>query len=127
MEFQIFNKNNEVVLLNDFDKIYCRFNGQEVNPEAYGRWYHLLEPVLHIYADIADRAKGSYLHEGVVFKSPSRKVTMRQVAQCLIIWLGSDIGLNDKIEDLDKRYKYIREFVNFALSHKGEYYFEFSF
>lgn len=127
MTFQIFNQNNEAIFLNDFDEAYCRFNGQEVDPERYGEWYPLLEMIFLTYADIADRAKGSHLHEMTIFRAPSRRVTMRQAAQCLMIWLGSGIGLNDKVEDLDKMYKYIREFVDFALSHKDEYYFEFSF
>lgn len=127
MTFQIFNQNNEALFLNDFDKVYCRFNGQEEDPKRYGKWYTLLEMVFRTYADIADKAVETYLRERVVFKSSSRRVTMRQVTQCLMIWLGSSIGLDDKVEDLDEMYQYIREFVDFALSHKDEYYFEFSF
>lgn len=125
MTFEIFDSHNKLVLLTDFDHLYCTECGVQEDDVHYADWFHLLECVLNTYGCWADEVKEGYFKRKVV--TDSRKLSLLQVAQCLLIWMGTSVFSDDTIVTVDEQYKYIHNFLGFALEHKNEYFFEFHF
>ena len=132
MTFQIFTTtDNSVINLADFDALYCKECGEEESKHHYARWYHVMEYVFTIYGGLGDASQhGDFYVAGRVLGHKNvntRKLTMTQVARCLLIWLGTSMFDDDKIKDIDDTYQYVRQVVKFCLDHKEDFYFTFSF
>lgn len=123
MKFQIFNsETNQPIVLNDFDVLFCQFTGQEYDTERYGRWYHMLEPVLNTYGDIADNCKDSFLYKSLDIKD-SRTLSLHQAAKVLIMWYGRTFLENDTFENMN----YIKDVVNFFQHYNNKYILYFTY
>lgn len=85
MIFRIY-KGRDLQNLLDLDKYYCLFADKAIDENFYQGWHPTLEPVLRLYGALADYGEDSYAIKKVV--GESRRLTFKQAAQTLRIWVA---------------------------------------
>lgn len=126
MIFKIISKiTNQPINLSDFDILYCKFAGIEVDKHRYANWFPYLEGVFYTFGDLADHAKNSYFYKGKLCIKETRKVSLHQAAQLMLVNHSMFLFSGEKLED--DYFRDIKDIVNFYQENDDRFYFIFSF
>lgn len=93
MKFRIY-KNRDLQNLLDLDANFCLFADKAIDKDSFQDWYPILEPILKLYGALADYGEDSYALKKVV--GESRRLTFKQAAQTLRIWVAMMSESQDK-------------------------------